>query len=98
MEYRFNNNLKLLIIDLSALQDSAVPDKKEVTMNVDRLVFAVAGSFILLSVILSQVHSPNWLYFTAFVGANLLQSSITGFCPMAVILKKAGVQSGHAFS
>ena len=67
-------------------------------MNVDRLVFAVAGSFILLSVIFSQIHSPYWLYFTAFVGANLLQSSITGFCPMAVILKKAGVQSGHAFS
>ena len=67
-------------------------------MNVDRLVFAVAGSFILLSVILSQVHSPNWLYFTAFVGANLLQSSITGFCPMAVILKKVGVRPGHAFS
>ena len=67
-------------------------------MNVDRLVYAVAGSFILLSVILSQIHSPNWLYFTAFVGANLLQSSITGFCPMAVILKKIGVRSGHAFS
>ena len=67
-------------------------------MNVDRLVFAVAGSFILLSVVLSQIHSPNWLYFTAFVGANLLQSSITGFCPMAVILKKAGIRSGHAFS
>ena len=83
---------------MPALQDSALPDKKEVTMNVDRLVFAVAGSLILLSVILSQVHSPNWLYFTAFVGANLLQSSITGFCPMAVILKKIGVRSGHAFS
>ncbi len=67
-------------------------------MNIDRLVFAVAGSFILLSVILSQIHSPYWLYFTAFVGANLLQSSITGFCPMAVILKKVGVRSGHAFS
>ncbi|CAB1084734.1 Uncharacterized membrane protein RSP_0589 [Olavius algarvensis Delta 1 endosymbiont] len=67
-------------------------------MNIDRLVFAVAGSFILLSVLLSQVHSPYWLFFTAFVGANLLQSSITGFCPMAVILKKIGVQSGHAFS
>ena len=67
-------------------------------MNVDRLVFAVAGSFILLSVILSQVHSTNWLYFAAFVGANLLQSSITGFCPMAVILKKIGVRPGHAFS
>jgi len=67
-------------------------------MNIDRLVYAVAGSFILLSVILSQIHSPNWLYFTAFVGANLLQSSISGFCPMAVILKKVGVRSGHAFS
>jgi hypothetical protein len=67
-------------------------------MNVDRLVFAVAGSFILLSVILSRIHNPYWLYFTAFVGANLLQSSITGFCPMAVILKKIGVRPGHAFS
>jgi len=67
-------------------------------MNIDRVVFAVAGSFILLSVLLSQVHSPYWLFFTAFVGVNLLQSSITGFCPMAVILKKIGVQSGHAFS
>ena len=67
-------------------------------MNIDRLVFAVAGSFILISVILSQIHSPYWLYFTAFVGANLLQSSITGFCPMAVILKKVGVRSGYAFS
>ena len=67
-------------------------------MNIDRMIFAVAGSFILVSVILSLIHSPYWLYFTAFVGANLLQSSITGFCPMAVILKKFGVQSGHAFS
>jgi len=83
---------------LSALHHPAVPLEKEVTMNIDRLVFAVAGSFILLSVLLSQVHSPYWLYFTAFVGANLLQSSITGFCPMAVILKKVGVRSGHAFS
>jgi hypothetical protein len=66
-------------------------------MNIDRLVYAVAGSFILLSVGLSQFHSPYWLYFTAFVGVNLLQSSITGFCPMAVILKKIGVRPGHAF-
>ncbi|UCG09488.1 MAG: DUF2892 domain-containing protein [Desulfobacterales bacterium] len=67
-------------------------------MNIDRFVFAVAGGFILLSVILSQVHSIYWLFFTVFVGANLLQSSITGFCPLAVILKKVGVRSGHAFS
>lgn len=67
-------------------------------MNIDRLVFAVAGSFILLSVILSMIHSPYWRFFTAFVGANLLQSSFTGFCPMAIILKKIGVRTGHAFS
>jgi hypothetical protein len=67
-------------------------------MNIDRLVFAVAGSFILLSVILALVYSPYWLFFTAFVGANLLQSSFTGFCPLAVILKKVGVRTGHAFS
>jgi hypothetical protein len=67
-------------------------------MNIDRLVFAVAGSFILLSVILSLVYSPYWLFFTAFVGANLLQSSFTGFCPLAVILKRVGVRTGHAFS
>ncbi len=67
-------------------------------MNLDRIVFAVAGSFILFSVVLSVVHSPYWLFFTAFVGANILQSSFTGFCPMAVLLKKVGVRSGHAFN
>lgn len=67
-------------------------------MNIDRLVFAVAGGFILLSITLSQIHSLYWLFFTAFVGANLLQSSFTGFCPLAVILKKVGVRSGHAFN
>ena len=67
-------------------------------MNLDRLVFTVAGSFILFSVALSVLHSPYWLFFTAFVGANLLQASFTGFCPLAVLLKKAGIKAGHAFS
>jgi hypothetical protein len=67
-------------------------------MNIDRLVLTIAGSFILLSVLLSIFHSPYWLFFTAFVGANLLQASFTGFCPLAIMLKKAGVKSGHAFS
>jgi len=71
---------------------------KEVSMNIDRLVLTIAGSFILLSVLLSVFHSPYWLFFTAFVGANLLQASFTGFCPLAIMLKKAGVKSGHAFS
>jgi hypothetical protein len=71
---------------------------KEVSINLDRLVFTFAGSFVLLSVLMSVFHSPYWLFFTAFVGANLLQASFTGFCPLAVLLKKAGVRTGPAFS
>ncbi len=66
-------------------------------MSIDRLVIAVAGSFILISLLLAHYHSENWLWFTAFVGANLLQSAFTGFCPMAIILKKLGVKPGSAF-
>ena len=66
-------------------------------MNIDRLVFAIAGSFILVSLILSRIHSPYWLWFTAFVGANMLQASVSGFCPLAKILKKFGKTPGRAF-
>jgi hypothetical protein len=66
-------------------------------MSIDRLVIAVAGSFILLSLLLAHFHSEYWLWFTAFVGANLLQSAFTGFCPMAIILKKLGFKPGNAF-
>lgn len=66
-------------------------------MNIDRLVNAMAGLFILLSLLLSQIHSIHWLWFTAFVGANLLQSSFTGFCPAAIIFKFFGAKPGEAF-
>ena len=66
-------------------------------MSIDRIVLAVAGSFILISLLLAHFHSENWLWFTAFVGANLLQSAFTGFCPMALLLKKLGVKPGCAF-
>ncbi len=66
-------------------------------MTIERIVLAVAGAMVLLSVVLSQVHHPYWLYLTAFVGLNLLQSAFTGFCPMAMILKAAGKKSGQAF-
>lgn len=66
-------------------------------MNVDRFVFAFAGLMILVSVGLSQVHSVNWLWFTAFVGANMLQAAFSGFCPLAMILKKLGIKPGQAF-
>ncbi len=66
-------------------------------MSVDRLVLAFAGSFVLISLVLSLVHHPYWLWFTAFVGANLLQSAFTGFCPLAKILKAIGIKPGEAF-
>jgi hypothetical protein len=67
-------------------------------MSLDRGVFAVAGLVILISLGLSQIHSPNWLWLTALVGASLLQSAFTGFCPTAIILKALGMRPGQAFS
>jgi hypothetical protein len=67
-------------------------------MTIDRAVMAFAGCMILLSLALSQIMSPYWLWFTAFVGANLLQSAFTGFCPAAIVLKRLGVRPGTAFS
>ena len=66
-------------------------------MNIDRTILAFAGSMILISLLLSQVHSIYWLWFNAFVGANLLQSSFTGFCPLVKILKPLGLKPGNAF-
>ncbi|MBU2073753.1 MAG: DUF2892 domain-containing protein [Actinobacteria bacterium] len=66
-------------------------------MNLDRAVLLLAGTMTLLSVLLVALVSPWWLLLTAFVGLNLLQSSITGFCPAAVIFRRLGVSSGCAF-
>lgn len=66
-------------------------------MSIDRVVLAFAGSMILLSLVLAHYHHPYWLWFTAFVGFNLLQSAFTGFCPLAIMLKLAGVRPGEAF-
>jgi hypothetical protein len=71
-------------------------------MSVERIVLAVAGFMILLTLALGVAGSPifhnaNWLWFTAFVGINLLQSAFTGFCPLAIILKKMGRNPGTAF-
>jgi hypothetical protein len=67
-------------------------------MNTERMIRVIAGSFILISLALGVAASPffvspYWLWFTAFVGANLLQSGFTRFCPMETILKKLGVAS-----
>lgn len=58
-----------------------------------RIVKAVAGSFILISLLLTHFVHPNWVWMTVFVGVNLLQSSITKWCLLEVILDKLGVKN-----
>ncbi len=65
--------------------------------NIDKMVFRIAGVFVLISLLLPQLHSVQWLWLTAFVGANMLQASFTGFCPLAKILARFGVRPGQAF-
>jgi hypothetical protein len=60
-------------------------------MKMHMIIRRFAGTFILISLLLAHYHSPNWLWFTAFVGFNLLQSSFTNFCPLEIVLKKMGV-------
>lgn len=57
-----------------------------------RIIHAVAGTFILTSILLAIYVSKNWLWFTAFVGANLLQSSFTKWCLLGSILEKFGIK------
>ena len=68
-------------------------------MSIDRIVLAFAGTVILASLALFFWGGFTWaLYITAFVGANMLQAAFTGFCPLAMILKKVGARPGQAFS
>ncbi|HET9474162.1 MAG TPA: DUF2892 domain-containing protein [Steroidobacteraceae bacterium] len=66
-------------------------------MSIDRIVLAFAGAMTLLSLVLGFYVSPYWLLLAAFVGLNLFQAAFTGFCPLALILKKFGVRPGAAF-
>jgi hypothetical protein len=68
-------------------------------MNTNRMVRIFAGAFVLISLALGVPGSPlfvsaNWLWFTVFVGSNLLQSGFTRFCPLEMILKRLGVREG----
>lgn len=60
-------------------------------------MFFFAGGMVLLSVLLTVFVSPLFVWLTVFVGANLMQSSITGFCPAAIVFKKLGAKEGKAF-
>ncbi len=60
-------------------------------MKIQMIIRRFAGTFVLASLVLAHYQSPDWLWFTAFVGFNLLQSSFTNFCPLEIVLKKMGV-------
>ena len=66
-------------------------------MSIDKAVLAFAGFMVLLSLALAHFVSPLWLWFTAFIGLNMLQSAFTGFCPAAIIFRKLGLKPGNAF-
>ena len=66
-------------------------------MTVDRGVMGFAGVFILISVALAQIHSVHWLWFTLFVGANMLQAAFTRWCLLAKILGRVGFRQGAVF-
>ena len=66
-------------------------------MTLDRAVQAFAGVMVLISVLLTQFVHPNFFWLTVFIGANLLQSAFTGFCPAAMVFRKLGVPAGCAF-
>jgi hypothetical protein len=66
-------------------------------MNLDRAVMAFAGFIVLLSITLALAFNPWWLALGVFAGLNMIQASITGFCPAAMVFKRLGVKEGHAF-
>jgi hypothetical protein len=61
------------------------------TVTVDSMLRLIAGLFVMLSVLLGIYVNANFLWFTLFVGANLFQSSFSGWCPMMTFLRKLGV-------
>lgn len=67
-------------------------------MTLDRSVMLFAGAMVLLSVVLTTFVSPLFIWFTVFIGVNLIQSSITGFCPAASVFRKLGIKAGCAFN
>lgn len=66
-------------------------------MTLDRSVLLFAGVMVLISVLLTAFVSAYFVWFTVFIGANLIQSSFTGFCPAAMVFRTFGIQKGCAF-
>ena len=66
-------------------------------MTIDKAVLMFAGLMVLVSVALGYLYSPYWFLLTAFAGLNMIQASMTGWCPAAMIFRKAGCKAGGAF-
>lgn len=66
-------------------------------MTLDRVVLAFAGIMTLISVLLTAFVSHYFIWFTVFIGLNMIQSSFTGFCPAAFVFKRLGIKAGCAF-
>lgn len=62
-------------------------------MSIERMLFAIGGVMVMITSILALYHDPRWTWFTLFVGFNCFQSSFTGFCPPALLMKKFGAKS-----
>lgn len=82
---------------MQTLQYIYVNPKQELPVTLDRSVLAFAGIMTLLSVVLTVFVSPLFVWFTVFIGVNLLQSAFTGFCPAASVFRKFGIKPGCAF-
>ena len=67
-------------------------------MNVDKAVLAFAGFVVLLGLALGTYLNAYWYLLTAFAGLNMIQASLTGFCPAAIVFKKLGLRDGCTFS
>jgi hypothetical protein len=70
---------------------------KEKNMTIDRAVLMFAGAMVLASLALGYFVSPWWYLLTAFAGLNMMQASVTGFCPAALVFKRLGCRAGVAF-
>lgn len=62
-------------------------------MSIERALFAFGGVMVMLTSLLALFHSPNWTWFTLFIGLNCLQSSFTGFCPPRYLFRRLGMKS-----
>jgi len=62
-------------------------------MTIERALFAMGGTMVMITSLLAIFHNPLWTWFTLFIGFNCFQSSFTGFCPPAILMKKFGLKS-----